>query len=216
MLLKLPFVPEILLAVMSEAFNVATVPLVKAMVVPVTEPPTRELTVRVEIFPLVAVRFEAKRFVDVVLVPVAFVQDTFVNVEGADPVTVKFTIVPLVAKRFVVVADVEVTLVKTPVLGVTLPICVPLIDPPEIVALFEVKFGAFKLITVPVNAFTVVPEAVAKPNQPVDVPFVNVRFVAVPLVVTILLTNKLVPVALVNKVSCRLVTPETSRFPLID
>ena len=148
----------------------STVPLVNAIVVPVTEPPRKEFTVNVAIFPFVAIKFEANKLVEVVLVPVAFVQERLVKLDGADPVTVKLTMVALVANRFVVVAS------------------------------LDTKLGAFKLTTVPVNAFMVVPEAVANPSQPVDVPFANVRLVAVPLVVTMLLTNKLVPVALVNSV----------------
>ena len=132
------------------------------------------------IFPVVARKFVAKRFVLVVFVPVAFVQTRLETVSGL--VTVRFAMVALVENKFVVVALVEVTLVKMPVLGVTLPICVPLIEPPLIVALEEESVGAFKLITVPDKALTVVPDAVAKPNQPVEVPLVKLKLVMVPLV----------------------------------
>ena len=135
-------------------------------------------------------------------VPVVFVQMRFANVVGATPVTVKFAIVPFVAKKFVVVAFVEVTFVKTPVEGVVAPIVVPLIEPPEIVAFEEIKVGAVREEMDPDSALIVVPLAVAKPNQEVEVPFVKFRFeivpfVIVPFVSTPFVANKLVDVVFV-------------------
>lgn len=146
-------------------FKVATVPEVNDMVEPVAEP-----TVKVEIFPFVARKFVAKRLVEVVLVPVALVQIKFASERA--PVKFKFAMVALVAKKLVVVALVEVTFVKTPVEGEVFPIWVPLIDPPLMVA-FEVVRFAIVLF----SAFMLVPEAVAKPNHAVEVPFTVKRLV---------------------------------------
>ena len=126
-------------------FKVATVPEVNDMVEPVTEP-----TVKVETLPAVALNEVAKRLVEVVLVPVAFVQ---ARLETArEPDKLRFAIVALVAAKLVVVAFVVVT--------------------------FVIKaFDASRLPIEPFNAFMVVPEAVAKPNQLVEVPFTVKRLV---------------------------------------
>jgi hypothetical protein len=147
--------------------------------------------------PFVAPKLVAKRLVEVVLVPVAFVQVNSATFSG--PVKFKFAMVALVANKFVVVALVDVVSVKTPVEGVILPICVPLIDPPEMVAFEEVKFGAFKVMMVPVSALIVVPEAVANPSQFVEVPSLKVKFEMVPLVVTkfVVFTSVALTVAMV-------------------
>lgn len=143
--------------------------------------------------------------VEVVFVPVAFTHTIFWKVDGVAPVrttlvkvalvAIKFVVLAFTAKKFVVVALVAVVLVKIPVDGVILPIGVPSIDPPEIDALEELKLVEFKVTMVPVSAFTVVPEAVAKPNQAVEVPLVKLRFSTVPFVRLPLTANKLVEVA---------------------
>jgi len=171
------------------------------------------VTVRFEMRPVVT-----NKLVEVVFVPVAFVQMKFVNVEGAPPVTVKlanvalvpvrFVIVPLVANRLVVVAFVDVVFVNTPVDGEIDPIVVPLIEPPEIVTFGETNVFAVSDAMNEFKAFMVVPDAVAKPSQPVEVPFVKVKLLIVPFVVEKFVacpfvTNRfvvvtLVPVALPN------------------
>lgn len=143
----------------------------------------------------------AKRFVDVVLVPVALVQVRF-ETASAPPVNVRFAIVAFVAPKFVAKSAVEValvlvTFVKTPVDGVVAPIVVPLIVPPEIVALEEINVGAVRTAMLPAFALIVVPLAVVKPNQDVEVPFPKERFAMVPLVMTPLVEKKLVEVVLV-------------------
>ena len=135
--------------------------------------------------PVVAPKFVAKRFVEVVFVPVALVHVRPDTARGA--VSVRFWIVAfvapkLVANPFVVVALVDVTLVKTPVDGTVAPIVVPLIDPPEIVAFNEMNVGAVSEMIVPERALSVVPVAVAKLKEPVDVPSVKERFVIVAVV----------------------------------
>ena len=167
-----------------------TVPLVARKLAPVAETnesdviePLNALKVLIE--PFVALKFVAKRFVDVVFVPVAFVHVRFEIARGA--VNVRFAIVAFVAPKFVtnsfvVVAFVEVTFVKTPVEGVVAPMAVPLIDPPLIVTLDEMRVGAVSVLIVPDSAFNVVPVAVAKLKKLVEVPFVKERFVTVPLV----------------------------------
>jgi hypothetical protein len=132
---------------------------------------------------------------------VAFVQVRF-ETASAPPVNVRFAIVALVAPKFVAkraveVALVLVTFVKTPVDGVVFPIVVPLMDPPEIVALLEIRVGAVRVAMLPEFALMVVPEAVVKPNQLVEVPFPKERFAMVPLVMTPLVVKKLVEVVLV-------------------
>ena len=72
---------------------------------------------------------------------------------------------------------VEVTLVKTAMAGVVTPIDVLLMVPPVTVTEGETKLAA--LID---RAFTVVPEAVKKPNQPVEVTLVRMVLVPVALV----------------------------------
>jgi hypothetical protein len=66
-----------------------------------------------------------------------------------------------------------VEFVNTPVDGVVAPIVVPLIVPPVIVAFVVVNAFAFT-----VNALNVVPDAVAKPNQFVDVTFEKIAAAA--------------------------------------
>src|SRR5690242_1012123 len=91
----------------------------------------------------------------------------------------------------------EVTFVNSPVEGVTLPIGVPLMEPPRMVALLELS----------ANAVNVVPEAVVNPSQVevvfVPVPLVHVKLVglsvlieSVPMVAEF--ANKLVEVTLVE------------------
>ena len=123
------------------------------------------------------------------------------------PVEVTFVKVALVNAAFVPLIKVAnklvaVALVKTPVEGVTFPIGVPFTEPPVIVA-FE-ELSATKLAF---NAFNVDPEAVAKPNQPVDVTLVNT-----PLVAANVARFKVVPVALV-KINCVAVAAEKTAVP---
>ena len=197
---EVPFVKERFVTVPFEAFtvpapsdpivavlpkrleDVTVEPLIHVPVAPVKE---RDGTVRREIRTFVAVRFVAKRFVLVVLVPVASVQRRFTNEAGVKPEivreeAVKLVNVPLVAKKLVDVALVDVVFVKTPVEGVVAPIEDPLMetplkDPPEMEALEEMRLGAVREAMNPFVAFTVVPEAMAKPNQEVEVPFVKER-----------------------------------------
>lgn len=84
--------------------------------------------------------------------------------------TVRLLIVALEAKRLV-----DVVLVKTEVEGVVPPIAVLLMVPPEMVT-----FGETRLAMLELMALRVVPEAVAKPNQDVEVPLVKERTVMVP------------------------------------
>jgi len=121
------------------------------------------------------------RFVDVVFVPVAFVQMILLKLEGAAPFKVKLLIVALVATTFVAAIFVDVVFVKTPVDGVVAPIGVPSIDPPLMVAFAELKTFDTRVFNVAFCALMVVPDAVAKPNHEVDVPFVNANVVIVPL-----------------------------------
>jgi hypothetical protein len=142
----------------------------------------------------------AKRFVEVVFVPVALVQVRFETASA--PERVRFAMVALVAPKFVAKSAVEValvlvTFVKTPVDGVVAPIVVPLIDPPEIVALEEINVGAVSVAMLPEFALMVVPLAVVKPNQDVEVPFPKERFAMVPFVMVPLVVKKFVEVVLV-------------------
>jgi len=121
---------------------------------------------------VVALKFEANKLVDVVFVPVAFVHVRLVKFDGVDPVIVRFAIVAFVAKKLVVVALVVVELL--------------------IVAFDVTKLGAVSELMLAVNAFTIVPLAVAKPSQEVDVPLVKVKLEAEPFV-----TNRFVFVAFV-------------------
>jgi len=93
----------------------------------------------------------------------------YVVTNGWAPLMNRLVVETVVAAILVLVELVEVVFVNTPVEGLVLPIGVPLIDPPEIVAFCEVK-----LLIVPLVAFTKVPEAVTNPNQDVDVPFAKV------------------------------------------
>jgi hypothetical protein len=141
--------------------------------------------------------FVAKRLVEVVFVPVAFVQvrpDAVKFPESVRLANDAFVAFKLVAKKFVEVAFVEVTFVKTPVDGVVAPIVVPLIAPPEIVALEEISVGAVRTEMFPDNALIEVPDAVVNPNHDVEVPFPNVRFVMEPFVITPFEVKELVEV----------------------
>lgn len=118
-------------------------------------------------------------------VPVAFVHvrsETARFPESVRFANVAFVAFKFVAKKFVDVAFVDVTFVKTPVEGFTAPIVVPLIAPPEIVALEEINVGAVRFAMFPEFALIVEPEAVVKPNQEVDVPFAKLKFEIVPFV----------------------------------
>jgi hypothetical protein len=101
------------------------------------------------------------------------------------PVTARFVVVTDVPVAFVNVsvwsdeAPVAVRVVNRPVEAVVAPTVVPLMEPPV-----KATFEEFNVANVPVNALLVVPDAVAKPNQDVEVPFVNVRFVTVSFVMT--------------------------------
>jgi hypothetical protein len=96
---------------------------------------------------------------------------------------VKFEIVAFVANKFVEVEFVDVTLVKIPVEATVFPIGTPLIVPPEIVAFDEMNVGAVSVEIFAESALKFVPEAVANPNEEVDVPFAKERFAMVPLVI---------------------------------
>jgi hypothetical protein len=176
---------------MEEAFNVVPEAVAKPNQ-PVEVPFVKER--------LVACAVVAKRLVDVVFVPVALVQVRLVKLDGLVPLTVRFVNVPFVAKRLVEVELVLVVFVKTPVDGVVAPIVVPLIVPPEMVTLEEVKVGAVSEAMVPFKAFTVVPEAVAKPNQLVEVPFTNEMF-----------WRLVVPVTVRFVMNCSSVVPFTTK-----
>ena len=69
---------------------------------------------------------------------------------------------------------VVVTFVKMAVEGEEAPMVVPLIVPPPIVTLLELRF-----VPVRFNAVSVVPDAVTKPSQTVEVTAVAVAFVIV-------------------------------------
>ena len=71
---------------------------------------------------------------------------------------------------------VDDVLVNTEVDGLIPPMAVLLIVPPVIVTLGDTRLAMLLLI-----ALSVVPEAVAKPNQEVEVPLVKERAVIVPL-----------------------------------
>ena len=146
---------------------------------PVDVPLVKERLVepRVVMLPPVAVKLVAKRLVEVVLVPVALVQMTLEKLEGDEPVSERLAMVALVAYSLV-----EVELVNTPVEGVAAPMAMPLMEPPERVALEEIRVGAVSEEMVALAAFTVVPDAVLKPNHEVEVPLVKVRLETVPLV----------------------------------
>ncbi len=157
-------------------------------------------------------------------VPVAFVQvrpDTARFPESERFANEAFVALKFVAKRFVEVAFVEVTFVKTPVEGFTAPIVVPLIVPPEIVALEEIKVGAVSVEMFPLKALIEVPDAVVNPNQLVEVPFPNERFEIKPFVITPLAVKKLVevtlvPVAFANVKFWREESPATVSVPVTE
>ena len=125
--------------------------------------------------------------------------------------TVRLPMVAAFAKRFVLVTVVPVKVVNVPAAGLEPPITVLLIAPPVIVALEEENEPEESEPMVAVFAFKVVPEAVAKPNQEVEVPLVKERLETVPLVIvpfvrTPFVANKFVvvadvPVASVNVVA---------------
>ncbi len=132
-------------------------------------------------------KFAKYAFVPVVLVPVAFTQAKFVPEAVAKPnhcvevtrvndpsTATKFVSEAFVANKLVEVALVDVTLVNVAAAGVRFPITVPFTAPPVIATFEEFKF----------NAFNVVPEAVAKPSQALDVAFVTTRLSAVAVPVT--------------------------------
>ena len=153
---------------------------------------------------VVAVAFVATRFVVVASVTV---RDERENGEE----TVREPIVALFAKRLVLVTVVPVRVVKVPAAGVEPPMIVLLIVPPEIVTLEEESEPEESEPIDAMFAFTVVPEAVTKPSQEVEVPLVKERFVMapfviVPLVKTPFVAKRLVvvaevPVAFVNVAS---------------
>jgi len=100
----------------------------------------------------------AKKFVEVVLVPVAFDHWRLETLNGFW--TVRFAKVAFVANKTEDVAKSEVKFEKTAVDLTFVPIGVPSIEPPEMIALGVVRL-AMKLV----RAFIVVPEAVEKPSQ---------------------------------------------------
>ena len=130
----------------------------------------------------------------VVFVPVAFVQTSPPNVNGF--VTFNVVKLPSVAKIFVEVTFVVVAFVKIAVEGFEDPIAVPLIEPPLIVALPDVK-----LPIVAVLLFNVVPVAV-----------VNVKIVAVAFVKSPLLANKFVLVVFVPVAFVQTSPPNVNGF----
>jgi hypothetical protein len=123
------------------------------------------------------------------LVAVAFVMVRDERESGEE--TVREPIVAVFAKRLVLVTVVPVRVVKVPAAGAEPPITVLLMVPPEIVALEEESEPAESEVMVAVLAFTVVPEAVAKPSHEVEVPFVKERFVIVPFVIVPLVKTPL-------------------------
>jgi hypothetical protein len=96
------------------------------------------------------------------------------------------------------------------------------------IACAETRFGAFRLIMVPDRAFIVVPDAVAKPNHAVDVPWVKVTVSMVPLVANILFVLMVVEfnvamvavvapnVVAVTEPAVRLFVSKTAIEPLVD
>lgn len=94
---------------------------------------------------------------------------------GVKESAAKFPNVALVAYKLVEVTLVDVTLVNTAVEGVVPPIATPSKLPPVITALEDTKFVIF-----PFMAYKLVPEAVANPNQDVDVPLANDNAVIFP------------------------------------
>lgn len=147
-------------------------------------------------FTLFAVKFNAVKLEpEAVAKPSHWVDVTFVKLPLVNVPFVKAALVPFtkVANKFV-----AVVLVKTPVEGVVFPIGVPLIEPPEIVALEEVRAAKLAL-----KAFKVDPDAVAKPNHCVEVtlvklPLVNEELVPDKVVATKFAKKALVPVTLVK------------------
>jgi hypothetical protein len=143
------------------------------------------------------------------LVVVAFVMVRDERESGEE--TVREPIVALFANKLVLVTVVPVRVVKVPAAGVEPPITVLLMVPPEIVAFEDEREAEDSEAMVAVLAFTVVPEAVAKPSHEVEVPFVKERFVMVPFVIvplvkTPLVANRFVvvaevPVASVNVIA---------------
>jgi len=149
------------------------------------------------------------RLVVVVFVPVAFTQTKSVAepVPMVALVKIPLVIVPFVAKKLVVVALVPVASVNVSVWRAVVPVAVMfdvLIPPyrvrvavatdPLFVTVRRVSASGITRQFVPsarqtdcpftamAEALSVVPDAFAKPNQPVEVPFVMVRSVMEPLV----------------------------------
>lgn len=133
----------------------------------------------------------AKRLVDVVFVPVAFVQLMPGTVRGL--ATRRFVKLPVVAKRLVVVVFVEVVFVNVAAEAMTVPMTEPLM-----VELVMIASLATRFLMVPASALMVEPEAVANPNQEVEVPFVNIRFEVILLVAKRFVDVVFVPVAFVQ------------------
>ncbi len=116
---------------------------------------------------------------------------------------VRLPIVALFAKRLVLVTVVPVSVVNVPAAGVEPPITILLIVPPDSVTLEDESDPIDAMLV-----FRVVPEAVAKPNQEVEVPLVKERLEIVPFVIVPFVAKRLVvvtevPVALVNVVAWR-------------
>ena len=138
--------------------------------------------------------------VAVAAVAIRFVAVAFVTVnddreKGED--TVRLPSVATFAKRFVLVTVVPVRVVNVPAAGLEPPITVLLMVPPEIVALEEESEPAESEPMVAVFAFKVVPEAVAKPSQEVEVPLVKERLETIPLVIVPLVRTPFVAKRLV-------------------
>jgi hypothetical protein len=177
--------------VANEETRVEKVPDVARKSVPVAEVNERDVIVPDPIVPFVARKFAAKRCVDVVLVPVAFVHTRSVIVSGA--VNVKFWMIASVAPKLVAKNADEVALVKTAAAGVERPIVTPLIVPPVSVA-----FPLERFVTVPllVNENVVVPFVAFKKST---VPLVARRFVAKRCVEVVFVPVALVQVRLVGE-----------------
>ena len=166
---------------------------------------------------VVAVAFVATKFVAVASVIVRDERES-----GEE--TVREPMVALFAKRLVLVTVVPVNVVNVPAAGVEPPMIVLLMVPPEIVTFDEEREAEDREPIDAVFAFTVVPEAVAKPSQDVDVPFVKERlemvplvmvpFVRIPFVANRLVVVTLVAVAFARVTSCRAEEPWTVRVPV--
>ena len=108
------------------------------------------------------------------------------------PVTVRLVDVAFVPNMLANPSQpVEVTFVKMAAAAVVRPMDVPLMVPPVIVTDGETRLAAFTVM-----AFNVVPEAVTKPSQPVEVALTQLALVARSLVAKKLVVVTLVAVAL--------------------